>query len=132
MRRLFFHDPREFNELADLVVSVALPGFTKSLHVGLNLGGGDYYKFESGGSEMLFVHNDPDHADVYVPEYAAYLYSLYIHRGDPALLDMASKSWTHSLRQRDKWQLRSLQARISLERKESHDEEIPPQSFCGI
>ena len=90
MRRLFFHDPREFNELADLVVSVALPGFTKSLHVGLNLGGGDYYKFESGGSEMLFVHNDPDHADVYVPEYAAYLYSLYIHRGDPALLDMAS------------------------------------------
>jgi len=37
MRRLFFHDPREFNELADLVVSVALPGFTKSLHVGLNL-----------------------------------------------------------------------------------------------
>ena len=41
-------------------------------------------------------------------------------------------SWTHSLRQRDKWQLRSLQARISLERKESHDEEIPPQSFCGI
>jgi hypothetical protein len=36
------------------------------------------------------------------------------------------------LRQRDKWQLRSLQARISLERKESHDEEIPPQSFCGI
>ena len=42
------------------------------------------------------------------------------------------QSWTHSLRQRDKWQLRSLQARISLERKESHDEEIPPQSFCGI
>ena len=42
------------------------------------------------------------------------------------------ESWTHSLRQRDKWQLRSLQARISLERKESHDEEIPPQSFCGI
>jgi hypothetical protein len=42
------------------------------------------------------------------------------------------QSWTHSLRQRDKWQLRSLQARISLERKERHDEEIPPQSFCGI
>ena len=42
------------------------------------------------------------------------------------------ESWTHSLRQRDKWQLRSLQARISLERKESHDEEIPPQSVCGI
>jgi hypothetical protein len=45
---------------------------------------------------------------------------------------MLRQSWTHSLRQRDKWQLRSLQARISLERKESHDEEIPPQSFCGI
>ena len=41
-------------------------------------------------------------------------------------------SWTHSSRQRDKWKLRSLQARISLERKESHDEEIPPQSLCGI
>jgi hypothetical protein len=41
-------------------------------------------------------------------------------------------SWPHSLRQRDKWKLRSLQARISLERKESHDEEIPPQSLCGI
>ncbi|MGA2814553.1 MAG: MBL fold metallo-hydrolase, partial [Candidatus Acidiferrum sp.] len=41
-------------------------------------------------------------------------------------------SWPHSLRQRDKWKLRSLQARISPERKESHDEEIPPQSLCGI
>jgi hypothetical protein len=36
------------------------------------------------------------------------------------------------LRHRDKWKLRSLQARISLERKESHDEEIPPQSLCGM
>jgi hypothetical protein len=45
---------------------------------------------------------------------------------------LIGESWTHSLRQRDKWQLRSLQARISLERKERHDEEIPPQSFCGI
>jgi len=47
-------------------------------------------------------------------------------------VQIVEQSWTHSLRQRDKWQLRSLQARISLERKESHDEEIPPQSFCGI
>jgi iron complex outermembrane receptor protein len=42
------------------------------------------------------------------------------------------QSWLRFLRQRDKWQLRPIQARISLERKESHDETIPPQSFCGI
>jgi hypothetical protein len=40
--------------------------------------------------------------------------------------------WPHALRQWDKWKPRSLQARISLERKESHDEEIPPQPLCGI
>lgn len=42
------------------------------------------------------------------------------------------ESWTYSLRQRDSGNSVQLQARISLERKESHDEEIPPQSFCGI
>jgi hypothetical protein len=42
------------------------------------------------------------------------------------------QSWPHSLRQRDKWKLRSLQARISLERKEHHDEKIAPQSLSGI
>jgi hypothetical protein len=36
------------------------------------------------------------------------------------------------LRQRDQRELRSLQARISLERNESHDEAIPPQSLCVI
>ena len=36
------------------------------------------------------------------------------------------------LRQPDKWQLRPIRASISLERKESHVEEIAPQSFCGI
>lgn len=41
-------------------------------------------------------------------------------------------SWPHSFRQRDRWKLRSLQARISLEKKESHDEGIPPQSLCGM
>lgn len=65
MRRLVFHHPRAFNALADLVVSATLPGFTKSLRNGLNLGGGDSYKLESGGSEMLLVHNDPDQADVF-------------------------------------------------------------------
>jgi hypothetical protein len=40
--------------------------------------------------------------------------------------------WSRFLRHRDKWQLRSLQARISLERKESYDEKVPPQSLCGI
>ena len=42
------------------------------------------------------------------------------------------ESWTHSLRQRDKWQLRSLQARISLERKESHDETITTQPLSVL
>jgi hypothetical protein len=42
------------------------------------------------------------------------------------------QSWLRFLRQRDKWQLRPIQARISLERKEIYDEAIPPQSFCGI
>jgi len=46
--------------------------------------------------------------------------------------ETADVSWPHSSRQRDKWKLRSSQARISLERKESYDEEIPPQSLCGI
>jgi hypothetical protein len=39
-------------------------------------------------------------------------------------------SWPHSLRQRDKWKLRSLRARISLERKEHHDQKIAPPALC--
>jgi hypothetical protein len=46
--------------------------------------------------------------------------------------DGSKVSWPHSSRQRDKWKLRSLQARISLERKENHDEENAPQPFSGI
>src|SRR5271155_762577 len=49
-----------------------------------------------------------------------------------ARLQTHLESWLRFLRQRDKWQLRPIQARISLERKEIYDEAIPPQSFCGI
>ena len=44
----------------------------------------------------------------------------------------SSKRRFRFLRHRDKWQLRPIQARISLESNESYDEAIPPQSFWGI
>ncbi len=43
-----------------------------------------------------------------------------------------TESWPRFLRHRDKWQLRSLQATISLERKESHDETITTQPLSVL
>ena len=41
-------------EAADLITSAALPTYERQLRDGLNLGGGEYFKFSDATSEVLF------------------------------------------------------------------------------
>jgi hypothetical protein len=87
MHRTFIRDSRTFHQVADIVAAVALPGYTRTLRDGLNLGGGDYYCFESGPNRVLLVHNDEAHPDVFVPEYVEHRFSIYVYQGDPFILE---------------------------------------------
>jgi len=79
--QLYLKTKMSFREVADLVASRALPGFELQERDGLNLGGGDYYLFKSGGTEVILVSNDADHAEVFVPRRKAFRYYCYMHRG---------------------------------------------------
>jgi hypothetical protein len=89
MRRVFIRDLRKFDELARAVHAIALSGCSMSLRDGLNLGGGDYYSFESDATRVILAYNDPAHPDVFVPEHAECAYSLYVYLGDASILHRA-------------------------------------------
>ena len=62
-----------------------------TLRDGLNLGGGDYYSFASGEGKVCLVHNDSDHEEVFVPEYADATSSIYVYIGEESLLDLIAQ-----------------------------------------
>lgn len=74
-------------ETADIVAAVALPGHERQLRDGLNLGGGEYFKFISAESEILLVHNDTDHLEVFVEERASFPFYCYARNGGADTLD---------------------------------------------
>jgi len=75
-------------DAARKVADLALRGWTAQLREGLNLGGGEYYKFERPSSEVLLVCNDEDHPDVFYQErkeFPFYLYCYGQENGDHVL-----------------------------------------------
>ena len=73
-------------EAADLIASAALPTYERQLRDGLNLGGGDYFKFSDATSEVLLVCNDSEHMEVFVEERANFPFYCYVWRGDKGKL----------------------------------------------
>lgn len=68
------------------LIAAALPTHQFQLRDGLNLGGGEYFKFFDADSEILLVCNDEDHPEVLVEERISFPYYCYVHKGDIAIL----------------------------------------------
>ncbi len=83
---LYLKTELAFAEIAALLGSTALPDFASELRDGLNLGGGDYFKFARNGTEVLLVCNDTDHAEVFVPSREDWPYYCYVWRGSQEIL----------------------------------------------
>jgi hypothetical protein len=77
---LFIRSSLAFAKTADLVHRVAFPDFTFELRDGLNVGGGDYYKFYRGRDEIILVCNDLAHGEVFRPERSEYPFYCYAGR----------------------------------------------------
>ena len=76
------------HKVAGQVGSIAFRGWRPELRDGLDLGGGEYYKFERSGVEIVLVCNDAEHPEVYVEERKEYPFYFYSHgrmNGDKAL-----------------------------------------------
>jgi hypothetical protein len=63
--RLYLKSALKLEQLAEEINRVALSGFTRSFRDGLNRGGGNYCSFVSENAEVLLVHNDARHPDMY-------------------------------------------------------------------
>src|SRR5580700_3821544 len=87
MTRLYLKLDHSLEKVAHRVGEIALPGFRSELRDGLNLGGGDYFKFAGDGAEVLLVCNDADHAEVFVPERAEFPYYCYVRKGDDSIIE---------------------------------------------
>lgn len=80
--------------LAEQVSMGALGNFRHELREGLNLGGGEYFRFFNERSEILLVRNDPDHAEVFVESRAEYPYYFYVRKGPAEALKELSIALT--------------------------------------
>ncbi|NWJ42609.1 MAG: hypothetical protein HXX12_16730 [Geothrix sp.] len=87
--KLFVKSERTFNELAALVKQECLPDYGMELRDGLNLGGGEYFKFSHAQSEILFVQN---HSEVFVESMKDFPFYFYILKGSTAPLKPLHKS----------------------------------------
>jgi hypothetical protein len=87
--RLFLKTELKLEQLAEEINRVALSGLARSFRDGLNRGGGDYCSFLSENTEVLLVHSDARHPDMYVPSRAAFTYYCYLWAGQDHVLDAA-------------------------------------------
>jgi hypothetical protein len=90
--RLYLKSPHTIERLANEINTVAFPGFARTLRDGLNRGGGEYFSFVSEHTEVLLVHNDIDHPDVFVPSHAAFRFYCYLWAGLDCVLETAHSS----------------------------------------
>lgn len=85
--RLHLKSNLSLEHLAKRITELALPDFERQLRDGLNLGGGEYFKFFRGETEILLVCNDADHADVFIESRKAFPYYCYVWRGPEDVLE---------------------------------------------
>ena len=84
---LYLKLDQTLEEAANLIASVALPRHEREIRDGLNLGGGEYFKFFNADSEILLVCNDAEHMEVFVEEQAKFSFYCYARKGGHAILD---------------------------------------------
>lgn len=85
--RLYIKSNRPLEEIANSIVAVALPDHECQLRDGLNIGGGEYFKFFTANSEITLVCNDADHLDVFAEEKASFPFYCYPRKGGNATLE---------------------------------------------
>ena len=83
---LYIKFPHPLEETARAIAGIALPGYQCQAREGLNLGGGEYFRFFTEASEILLVCNDTAHAEVFVGEKAAFPFYCYLRKGNHAIL----------------------------------------------
>lgn len=93
---LYLKSDRSLEETANSIVEVALPSYERQLRDGLNLGGGEYFKFFTNESEVLLVCNDKDHFEVFVEERASFPFYCYARKGGDAILEAMFSSLKHA------------------------------------
>jgi hypothetical protein len=84
---LYIKSLGSLEDVAHLVASAALQGWQSELREGLNLGGGEYFKFERPGAEVLLVCNDGDHPEVFIEERSQFPYYCYVWEGSDKVLE---------------------------------------------
>jgi hypothetical protein len=84
---LYLKSKRSLKETAELVNEIALPHYNRQLREGLNLGGGEYFKFSREESEVLLVCNDEDHIELFVKEKSSFPFYCYTRKGGNAILE---------------------------------------------
>ena len=82
----------QLDGVAKKIEELALRGWSSQLREGLNLGGGEYYKFEHSGAEVLLVRNDEDHAEVFIEERKEFPFYLYARKGGDLALEQIKVS----------------------------------------
>lgn len=85
--RLYLKNNRSLEDTASAIAAVALPDHKCQLRDGLNLGGGEYFKFFTSESEILLVCNDQEHMEVFVKEKASFPFYCYVWKGSDAILE---------------------------------------------
>lgn len=89
---LYLKSNRTLEETAHSIGRIVLPYHDCQLREGLNLGGGEYFKFSSAESEILLVCNDEEHMEVFIEERAAYPFYCYSRKGGIEVLEQMLSS----------------------------------------
>lgn len=84
--KLYLKTDLPFEAVAERIAKIALPSHQRQLRDGLNLGGGDYFKFHREGSTVLLVCNDLQHEEVFVEDRKAFPYYCYVREGSDDIL----------------------------------------------
>ncbi|HEY8099396.1 MAG TPA: hypothetical protein VIF82_01485 [Burkholderiaceae bacterium] len=85
--QLYLKSDLPFEDLAKHMAEKVLPAYKVELRDGLNLGGGEYYKFSSVESTILLVCNDTDHYEVFVESMQDFPYYFYVRAGFKDVLE---------------------------------------------
>ncbi len=86
---LFIKAELSFARIAETIHRVAFPDFECEERDGLNVGGGDYYRFRRDRDEVILVCNDIAHGEVFVPERSEYPFYCYSYGDGDAILQSA-------------------------------------------
>jgi hypothetical protein len=93
---LFIQSSLDLEALAGQIHRIALPGFDRELREGLNLGGGEYFKFSQSSVEVLLVRNDAGHAEVFMPERASFPFYCHVRKGCNGILEEMAQALANS------------------------------------